>query len=173
MKRTSPSGPISAEAIIAVSTYSSWLSKLSVIDARQHAIEREAADQQQDSRSRSRRSPIMRRVSDPRPRRRLGGFTSSVDPPAPARAEAAPSFKPRRFFEAVAEAADGGDDVGAQLLADAGDEHLDRVRIAVEILIVDMLDQLGAADHLALVVHQIAEQLIFLRGQLHRLAGLA
>ena len=77
-----------------------------------------------------------------------------------------------RFLEAVAEAADGGDDVGAELLADAGDEHFDGVRIAVEILVVDMLDQLGAADHLALVVHQIGQELIFLRGQLHRLAGL-
>src|SRR3954463_7440437 len=75
-----------------------------------------------------------------------------------------------RVLEAVAEAADGGDDVGAELLADAGDEHLDGVRIAVEILIVNMLDQLGAADHLALVVHQIRKQFIFLRGQLDRLA---
>src|SRR5436190_4018206 len=58
-----------------------------------------------------------------------------------------------RLFETVAEAADGGDHVGAELLADARDEHLDRVRIPVEILVVNMLDQLGAADHLALVVH--------------------
>src|SRR3546814_3749674 len=52
----------------------------------------------------------------------------------------------------------------------AGDENLDRVRITVEILIVDMLDQFGAGNHLALVVKQIAEQLVFLGGQLHRLA---
>ena len=44
--------------------------------------------------------------------------------------------------------------------------------IAVEVLVVDMLDQLGAADNLALVMHQVAEQLIFLRGELDRLAGL-
>src|SRR3546814_517619 len=74
-------------------------------------------------------------------------------------------------FEAVAEPADRGDHVLAQLLADARHEHLDRVGIAVEILIVNMLDQLGAAHHLALVVQQIAQQLVFLRGQLHRLAG--
>src|SRR5690606_2732748 len=55
--------------------------------------------------------------------------------------------------EAVAKSTDGGDHVGTQLLADAGDEDLDRVRIAVEILIVDMFDQFGAAHHLALVVH--------------------
>ena len=44
--------------------------------------------------------------------------------------------------------------------------------IAVEILVVDMLDELGPADHLALVVHQVGQELIFLRGELHRLAGL-
>src|SRR5690606_33129693 len=72
--------------------------------------------------------------------------------------------------EAVTEATDGRDDFRTQLLADAGDEDLDRVRIAVEILIVDMLDQFGAADHLALVVHEVAQQLVFLRRQLDRLA---
>src|SRR3546814_17734039 len=48
------------------------------------------------------------------------------------------------------------------------DEHLDRVRIAVEILIVDMLDQLGTRYDLALVMEQIGQQFILLRRQLHR-----
>src|SRR3546814_12302449 len=74
------------------------------------------------------------------------------------------------FVEAVSEAADCGDDIGPKLLPYAGDENLDRVRITVEILIVDMLDQFGAGNHLALVVKQIAEQLVFLGVQLHRLA---
>src|SRR5687767_14341800 len=73
--------------------------------------------------------------------------------------------------EAVAKSTDGSDHVGTQLLADAGDEDLDGVGIAVEILVVDVFDQLGAADHLALVMHQVAEQLVLLRGQLDRLAG--
>jgi len=73
----------------------------------------------------------MRRLSDPV--RRLGTFCDA----------------------AVAEAADRGDHIRAELLADARDEDFDRVRIAVEILIVDMLDELGPADHLALVVHEI------------------
>ena len=38
-----------------------------------------------------------------------------------------------RLFEAVAEAADRGDHLGAEFLADAGDEDLDRVRIPVEV----------------------------------------
>src|SRR5690606_4742497 len=70
--------------------------------------------------------------------------------------------------EAVAKSTDGSDHVGTQLLADASDENLDRVRIAVEVLVVDVLDQLGAADHLALVVHEVAEELVLLRCQLDR-----
>src|SRR5438128_1597585 len=46
--------------------------------------------------------------------------------------------------EAVTQSTDGGDHVGTQLLADAGDEDLDSVGIAVEVLVVDMLDQLSA-----------------------------
>ena len=45
----------------------------------------------------------------------------------------------------VAEAARGLDDVDAELLAQAPDEHLDRIRIAVEILLVEMLDDLACA----------------------------
>ena len=59
-----------------------------------------------------------------------------------------------------------------ELLADARHEHFDGVGIAVEILVVDMLDELGPADHLALVVHEVGQELVFLRGELHRLAGL-
>src|SRR3546814_4940248 len=76
-----------------------------------------------------------------------------------------------RIFELVAEPADRRDDVGAQLFADARDEHLDRVRIAVEILIVDMLDQIGTRYDLALVMEKIGQQFILLRRPLYRLAG--
>src|SRR3954447_24719267 len=77
-----------------------------------------------------------------------------------------------RLLEAVAEAADRRDHVSAELFADARHEHLDRVRIAVEILVVDMLDQLRPAYHLPLVVHEVGQELVFLRGELHRLARL-
>src|SRR6188508_1514701 len=86
------------------------------------------------------------------------------------RKSACDSGNPDGLLEAVAQAPDGGDDVGPQFLADARHEHLDRVRIAIEILIVDMLDQLGAADDLALVMEQIGQELVLLRGELHRLA---
>ena len=57
----------------------------------------------------------------------------------------------------------------AKLFADARYEHFNRVGITVEILIINMLDQLGPRNNLALVVHQVGQQFIFLRGQLHGL----
>jgi len=79
--------------------------------------------------------PIILRLSDPLASR-------SRQPPIcqPPRRGAARSG---RVFETVAKAADGRDDIGTEFLADARDEDLDRIRIAVEILIVDMFDQLG------------------------------
>src|SRR5436190_326851 len=67
----------------------------------------------------------------------------------------------RRADQAVAEAADGLDPVGADLLAHAADEHLDGVGVAVEVLVVQVLDQLGATDHPALVHDQVVQQPIF------------
>ena len=72
--------------------------------------------------------------------------------------------------EQIAEAAHGLDHVDAELLADAADEDLDRVGVAVEILVVEMLDQFGARHHAAGVVHQIGEQPVFVRGELDRIA---
>src|SRR6185369_4921414 len=100
-------------------------------------------------------SPALRHAHPP-PRREPRGLRGSTN----------------RFLKAVAKPADGGDDVRAQFLADSGDEHLNRVRIAIEILVVNVLDQLGATDHLALVVHEVGEELVLLRGELDRLAAL-
>src|SRR4051794_37493887 len=93
----------------------------------------------------------------------------AVVPPPPPSAGRFPSST-SGFLEAVAEPADGRDHVCAELLADSRDEYLDRVRIPIEVLVVDMLDKLGAADRLALVVHEIGEELVLLGGELHRLA---
>ena len=60
-----------------------------------------------------------------------------------------------RLGHAIAHAADGLQHIDAELLAQAADEDLDGVRVAVEILVVEMLDQLGARNDLALVVHEI------------------
>src|SRR5215813_8271434 len=68
--------------------------------------------------------------------------------------------------QTITEATDGGDVVGAELLAQAADEHLDRVRLAIEILVVDVLDQLRAGDDLALVVHEVVDEPELLRREL-------
>ena len=75
-----------------------------------------------------------------------------------------------RRGEEIAEPAHGLDHVDAELLADAADEHLDGVGVAVEVLIVEMLDQFGARDHAAGMMHQVGEQPVFVAGELDRIA---
>src|SRR6266545_7144653 len=74
-----------------------------------------------------------------------------------------------RVREAVAEPADSLDEIDGKLLAQAPDEHLDGIRVPVEILLVEMLDKLGAGDHAAPMQHEISEHAIFVGGKLHRL----
>src|SRR5947209_8986181 len=54
-----------------------------------------------------------------------------------------------RRGQQIAEPADGLDDVDVELLADAADEHLDRVGVAVKVLVVEMLDEFGAGHDAA------------------------
>src|SRR4029077_5156004 len=61
-------------------------------------------------------------------------------------------------------------DIDAELFANAPDEYLDRVGVAVEILIVEMLDRLGARAHASGMMHQIRQQPVFVRGELDRIA---
>src|SRR5579864_6140664 len=72
--------------------------------------------------------------------------------------------------EQVAEAAHGLDDLDPELLADAADKNLDGVGIAIEILIVEVLDQLGARHYPAGMVHQVGQQAVLVRGELDRRA---
>ena len=74
LKRTSPSGPISDEAIIALRTYSSWSSKFWTIDAERT---RSSAKPPISSKAviQNAATTIMRRVSDPT-RGRLGDATA-------------------------------------------------------------------------------------------------
>src|SRR5262245_39881619 len=67
--------------------------------------------------------------------------------------------------EQVAEAPHRLYHVDPELFANPSDEDLDRVRVAVEILIVEMLDELSARHDTAGVMHQIGEQSVFMRGQ--------
>src|SRR5690242_17754129 len=63
--------------------------------------------------------------------------------------------------EQISQAAHRLDDLDAQLLANAADEHFDRIRIAIEILIVKMFNQLRARHHATGMMHQIRKQSIF------------
>src|SRR5215510_2627950 len=72
--------------------------------------------------------------------------------------------------EAVAKPPYGLDHVGRDLLAQAADEHLDGVGVAVEVLLVEVLDQLAAGHHALVVVHEIGEQPVLVRGELDGLA---
>src|SRR6185295_7468723 len=72
--------------------------------------------------------------------------------------------------EQVAEPAHGLDHVDAELLADAADEHLDGVAVAIKVLIVKVLDQFGARDNTPGVMHQVGEQTVFVARQLDRVA---
>src|SRR4051812_30154561 len=94
---------------------------------------------------------IIRRLTDPVARTRyrrgcgspgagvIGSAVSSAGTPRPNGRGSRDRLNPRmrsrgpgRLLEAVAQPADGGDHVGTQLLADARDEHFDRIRIAIE-----------------------------------------
>src|SRR5262245_49557391 len=65
---------------------------------------------------------------------------------------------------AIAEAAHRLNHVGRDLLPQAADENLDGVTIAVEVLLVEMLDELRARDDAARVMHQVGEQPILVGG---------
>src|ERR1043166_726724 len=71
-----------------------------------------------------------------------------------------------RRRQEIAETPDGLDAIDPELLADASNEYFYRIGIAVEILVVQVLDQLRARHHPAGVVHQIREQPVLVRGEL-------
>src|SRR5262245_27056915 len=101
----------------------------------------------------------------------VAGRTISVHAAAEAKSRKARELNLiARVREAVAEPADSLDKVLGELLAQTPDEYLDGVRVAVEILLVEMLDELGAGDHATFVQYEISEHAVFVRGELHRLA---
>src|SRR5262245_27173050 len=75
-----------------------------------------------------------------------------------------------RWSEQIAKPAHGLNDIDAELFADAADEHLDSIGVAIEVLVVEMLDQFAARDHAAGMMHEVGEQAIFVRGELDRIA---
>src|SRR5258708_29607422 len=71
-----------------------------------------------------------------------------------------------RGRQQITEAAHGLDDLDAELLADTADKHLDGIGIAVEVLVVKMLDKFRARHHAARMVHQVGQQPVLVRGEL-------
>src|SRR6266566_5219097 len=54
-----------------------------------------------------------------------------------------------RWSEEIAKPAHGLYDIDAELFAHAADEHFDGIGVAIEILVVEMLDQFAARDDAA------------------------
>src|SRR5215510_5881768 len=98
------------------------------------------------------------------------GRTSSTQAAAVANSRKARELVRIAFREPVAQAANGLDHVGWDFLAQPPDEHLDGIGVAIKILLIKMLDQLGARDDAIVMVHQVGEQPILVRGKLDRLA---
>ena len=84
-------------------------------------------------------------------------------------------FASARDRETIAATAYGFDRleraVGVEFLAQATDEHFEDVRIAVEVLLINMLGQIGFRDQFARMHHQILQHLVFVAGQIDVLAA--
>src|SRR5690242_1815648 len=74
------------------------------------------------------------------------------------------------IFQRIAKPAHRLNEARVEFLAQAAYEDLDRVGVAVEILVVKMLHQFGARYNLAAMMGKIGEQAIFLAGELDRIA---
>src|SRR5690349_18415153 len=62
------------------------------------------------------------------------------------------------------------DDIDPEFFGNAADEDLDRIGVAVEILVVEMLDQFGARDYPPGMMHQVRQQPVLVRCELHWIA---
>jgi prepilin-type N-terminal cleavage/methylation domain-containing protein len=70
-----------------------------------------------------------------------------------------------RFVEPVAQSAHGFNQARRQFLAQAGNEYLDRIRIAIEILSINMFGQFRSGDDFTRVMHQVGENPVFMARQ--------
>ena len=60
-----------------------------------------------------------------------------------------------RKGNAITEAAHRMNDIGWDFSAQAPNKNFDGIRIAIEILLIEMIDKLRARDHSRLMVHQV------------------
>src|SRR5258707_5699143 len=75
-----------------------------------------------------------------------------------------------RIFKAIAKSTHRLNEICVQLSSQPAHEHFDGIRVAIEILIIQMLDQLGTGDDPPLVVGKIGEQPILERRQFDGIA---
>src|SRR5258706_3721601 len=73
-------------------------------------------------------------------------------------------------MQEIAEPAYGLNHVHAELFSNTADKYLDRIGVAIEVLVVEMFNQLSTRHHAAGMVHEIVQQLVFVRGQFDRIA---
>src|SRR5215470_1028446 len=97
------------------------------------------------------------------------GRTSSTQAAAVANSRNARELVLITLREPVAQAANGLDHIGRDLFSQPSDEDLDGVGVAVEILLIKMLDKLGARNDAVVVMHEVGKQPVFMRGELDRL----
>jgi hypothetical protein len=83
------------------------------------------------------------------------GRTSSTQAAAVANSRNARELVRIALREPVSQAANGLDHIGRDLFAQPSNEDFDGIGVAVEILFVKMLYQLGARDDAVVVMHQI------------------
>src|SRR5580692_8390381 len=95
---------------------------------------------------------------------------TTVQPVAQRKSRSASELARIGRCEQITETAHRLNDVDTKLLADAADEYFDRIGVAVEILVVKMLDQFGARHHASGMVHQIGQQSVFVGRELDRIA---
>src|SRR5262245_32322909 len=97
--------------------------------------------------------------------------TSSVHSAAVANRRKASELSVIAFAgEPIAKTPHGGDHVRRDLLAQTADEDLDRVAVAIEVLVIEMLNELRARHDTAVMVHEVGEQPVLVRGELDGLA---
>ena len=86
----------------------------------------------------------------------------------------APWLRAGRARRTVAASAQGLDRmqrlVGIELAAQSSDEHLDDVAVALVVLVVEPLGELGLRDHVARTQHHVLEDAVFESGELDRRA---
>src|SRR5215472_16658068 len=126
-------------------------------------------------------SSVASRLSSTEERKMLESASSPTTSPTTVQTTAAMMSRAERelslrpifgvgIFQAIAKATHRLNQIGVQLPAQPSDEDLDCMRVAIEILVIKMLNQFGAGHYPAFVMSEIGKQAIFERGELDRVA---